>query len=731
MQHKDKYSQDKKSKFFQPIFIKWGLWVRWVIIIFLIFWLWQVTKHYFSNFFLDLDSLATKILIIFSTLQFSKDTFNLWGKYLITLIIFLWIIFLTFGLGRNILRWLKIDFSLLNGQQSRGVLQYPPSDVSFIEEICFSLGIGWGVLAYLSFMLGILGLLKIEFFVILFLLITILGIFEWKDFIINKKKQELNISFHKIGIINYIFIFILGTTLLINFINAFCPEIFYDSLVYHLGAPNFFIQEGKITKIPFEVHSNLPSNMAMLYTSCLILRDENLAKLIHFSFGVLTVLGIISFASRFFNLRIGIISAVIFYTVPMVAMNSWAAAVDVGLTFFELLALYALIVWMVSQDEVREKALVVRWLILSAIFSGLALGTKYTALFCFLMLTFLIIIHRYYARKQKINSDFGIKELLIFISINILIFLPWVLKNLYWTGDPVYPYLASLQPANVHLRRFISATREYFSSFKEYLIHPWVLTMQGNTNASFIGPVFLIFAPLLVLFRNKDRVAKILLIYLAGFWFLWSLATHMLRFFIPGLAIFSILIVIYIFKSDLNGIFKTTALLVICFLCLTNLYWTFSIFYEIGGWKVIVGDLTKENYLSYPHSGYPAPYFKVADYINKNLPSDAKILLIGECRNYYIQRKFLTHSVYDKNPVVEWVRDYSDSEGVLLSMQKENITHILFNNYEANRLQKGYKIFYWTEKELKIFDEFWKKYVRQIYDANDVYLYEIVKNPNN
>ncbi len=704
MERKKKLSVDKKKKieFFRPIFPEW------LLLILFTFWVWQVIRHYFSNFPLDLDSLVTKISSVFSAIQFSKNTLLLWGQYIVTLTIFCWLLFLAFGLGRKILRWLKIDF------------------ISFIEEICFCLGIGWGILAYLGLLFGILGLLKAWLFVILFSLISIPAIFELKDFILcvrNRRQDKLKFSVSKFGVVNFAFILILGISLVINFINAFFPEVFYDSLVYHLGAPSFFIQEGRITNVPFEVHSNLPSNMAMLYTFSLLLKDEILAKLIHFSFGLLTVLGIIAFCRRFFSVKIGIISAVIFYTVPMVAMNSWTAAVDVGLTFFEFLALYALIVWINPQDEFTQKGTIAPWLILSAILCGVAIGTKYTAIFCFMMLSVLIVIQIYYKRKQQIKAD--LKPILVFTGISILVFLPWVLKNLYFTGDPVYPYLASLSSEGAHLRKFLTAAREYFASFKDYLIHPWSLTMQGNTNASFIGPVFLVFAPLLFLFKNKDKITKILLIYLVGFWFLWSLSTKMLRFFMPGLAVFSILIVVCIFNADFNKIFKTATLSIVGFLCMVNLYWSSSILYNQDGWKVVAGNLTKESYLSRPHIGYPAPYFKVADYINKNLPSDTRVLLIGECRGYYVERKFLASSVYDKNPVVEWVKDSPDAESILLRMQKENITHILFNGPEANRLDKGYKIFYWNEKQFGIFKEFWEKYLRQIYTHNGVYLYEI------
>ncbi|MFH1239410.1 MAG: hypothetical protein V1653_04775, partial [bacterium] len=334
------------------------------------------------------------------------------------------------------------------------------------------------------------------------------------------------------------------------------------------------------------------------------------------------------------------------------------------------------------------------------------------------------LIAVYYKKKGDISPK--AKQIAVFMGLVFLIFLPWLLKNLYFTGDPVYPYLASLTPEKAYLKKFIAVTREYFTSLKAYLVHPWSLTMEGNSNASFIGPIFLLFAPLLLFFKNKDRVTKILLIYLAGFWFIWSLATHMLRFFIPALPVFSILIAVYVWRADLGKVFRAVSLTLVGLLCLINLYWLSSILYNREGWQVVSGKLSKEQYLSYPHIAYGVPYYKMAEYINKNLPANAKILLVGEGRSYYIQRKVLTSSVYDQTPVVEWTKSSGSSEGVFLAMRKEHITHIMLNKPEALRLQKSYQIFYFNERELQIFNEFWKKYLRFLYHTHNIYLFELV-----
>ncbi|MFH1783902.1 MAG: phospholipid carrier-dependent glycosyltransferase [bacterium] len=615
---------------------------------------------------------------------------------------------MAFGIGKKLLGWLHF------------------SAVSTLEEICFGLGAGLGLIAYITFALGLMGLLRTWIFIIVALCLSTAAFFEIKSFLRDHEPFFLKVSLRNHSGIVYFFLSIFALAVLLNGVSTFCPEIFYDSLVYHLGAPNFFIQEGRITNVPFEVHSNLPSNMAMVYTFCLLLRDEVLARLVHFACGLLLVSSVFAFGRRFFNAKIGLIGALVFYSVPMVAMNSWAAAVDVALALFEFLALYAMIMWIQSRDESLSRQVYKGWLVASAVFCGIAMGAKYTGVFCFIML-FVLLIIELYREAKKYNRKFNARTAALFAGISILVLLPWLAKNFYFTGDPLYPYILSLTEGGGHLKAFIKVTREYFSSFKDYLVHPWALTMEGRTNASFIGPVFLVFAPLFFMFKFRNKIVTNLLVFLGGFWFLWSLATHMLRFFIPGLIVFSLLIAVYLIRADIPASFKAGAQIFLAFLCLTNLYWSFMIFYGQGGWKVVVGEKTKKEYLSQPHPGYPPPYFDVVDYINRKLPPDARVLLVGEGRSYYIKRRFLAHSVYDKNPVVEWTSRVRDAGGLYNRMFEEKITHILINYIEAKRLDDGYNIFYWDSSEEAIFKAFMRDHLREVYQYRGVYLYELIK----
>ena len=134
---------------------------------------------------------------------------------------------------------------------------------------------------------------------------------------------------------------------------------------------------------------------------------------------------------------------------------------------------------------------------------------------------------------------------------------------------------------------------------------------------------------------------------------------------------------------------------------------------------------TKESFLSKERHLYPNPSFKVIDYINKHVKRDARVLFMGETRGYYCQRRHVTNSVFDVPLIVKWTRKVNSDEGLYNLIRREGITHILFNPAEVKRLE-SFKMYDWDKKEFSVFISFWNKYLKRIFNYNNVVLYEIL-----
>ena len=137
--------------------------------------------------------------------------------------------------------------------------------------------------------------------------------------------------------------------------------------------------------------------------------------------------------------------------------------------------------------------------------------------------------------------------------------------------------------------------------------------------------------------------------------------------------------------------------------------------------------MPKDEFLSVTQPSYPNPPYAAIDWINKNLRPDAKVFFIGESRPFYMKRDFISYSVEaNVQPLIAYLRKAKDPDDFHAMLRAENFTHLLVNYREAVRNNITYRDFDWTKREREIFDVFWKKYVKQEYFKEGVYVYSIL-----
>ncbi|MFQ5905980.1 MAG: ArnT family glycosyltransferase, partial [bacterium] len=177
-----------------------------------------------------------------------------------------------------------------------------------------------------------------------------------------------------------------------SLINALSPPVFYDSLAAHLAHPNWSILNHAIRYRPYNVYTNYPLNIESVYTFCMLLvRGDQIAKLVNFLMGITSALVVFSICSRFAGRRTAIIGAATFYLVPSMGILSGLATHDLGLLLFEITSIYALFVWLRGGNK--------RWLPVSALLCGFAIGTKYTGLYFLITCLLLMFLRLAFDRK--------------------------------------------------------------------------------------------------------------------------------------------------------------------------------------------------------------------------------------------------------------------------------------------------------------------------------------------
>jgi 4-amino-4-deoxy-L-arabinose transferase-like glycosyltransferase len=227
------------------------------------------------------------------------------------------------------------------------------------------------------------------------------------------------------------------------------PPVSRDALTHHLAVPKLYLSHGGIHEIPSIAFSYYPMNLDLLYLLALYFGNDIAPKFIHFSFALLCAGLIYGYLKKRLDTLWGLVGALMFLSLPVVVKLSITAYVDLGLIFFSTAALIFFMRWIEEDYQIK-------YLTLSAIFCGLALGTKYNGLLIFMLLAlFVPFMHSYKQSNtdaavgnRPVNKGFytttrTLGYAALFILISLLIYSPWFIRNIVWTHNPVYPLYKS------------------------------------------------------------------------------------------------------------------------------------------------------------------------------------------------------------------------------------------------------------------------------------------------
>lgn len=648
----------------------------------------------------------------------------------------------------------------------RSLFRFDPD--GSLEWVPISCGLGAITFALTAMLLGFLHLLHAPALRIAFVALLALAAFRH-----HHKKYSWNLVAPLAGIKTWILTDKLLGGLLLLFIllyasMVFVPELFYDSLVYHLSIPEYYLRHHGIVKMEFLAFSTFPQAIHLFWTWALSLQEEGyrLVKALHFTFAGLTLLLIYAFCKSYLSRTVGLLAALFYYSTQYIAMNSWTTGNDAANSFMQTISMVAMAFWCLKGGR--------NWWLLSAVFAGFTLSSKYTALYgvmgtSIFWVTWQTIRVIKESRNSKLEaakagapavqtvpSAVGepatdhckttwkilFTQLLIWGGITTILVSPWLIKNWAWIGNPVHPFFSQkLGAQNIGASRYfvpntvIPGTVMNFQqwSIKNFFTGPWDVTMRGNDSVRGIGPVFLMFLPFLFFARRWPKPVHYLFWIFFGSYVLWFVSDPLIRYLTTfsalsiaaawGVVAFSERLGKYVSKAVIAGAALTV---------LTNWGYLFAIVhYNYMPWHVISGRLSKDEYLSHSRGSYPNPSYRMFKYAEENLPEKGtRIVFMGENKAYYLKRDFLHSSVeWNQEPVVRWAKDSGTPDELLQKFRAAGVTHLLVNYLEAVR-NEAFTVFDWKERDQDVFDAFWKAHVRQLSFGEGAYLYEIVDAPD-
>jgi 4-amino-4-deoxy-L-arabinose transferase-like glycosyltransferase len=502
---------------------------------------------------------------------------------------------------------------------------------------------------------------------------------------------------------------VLGFFLLLNLACAFQPPWQYDALEYHLAAPEAYRDAGRVYFMRHNAYASFPQNAEMLYLLSMNLtgspdRGAILGQMLCAAMGFLAAMALRGLIAGVAGRTTGDLAAAIFYTWPAVTLYSGSAYVELPLMFYGTLALWGL-VWGWRRKLTRPGPR--GWVILAAMATGFAMGVKYTAALLFFIPVLAWLAATGFAANVAPKEI--LRRVILFAAVSILCFSPWLIRNWADTHDPVYPLLCSVfrsanwdaqkdarwtqahsPPTDLSPRNFVAQAREAL----------FVDSPEGE-NLTEASLLLFLFVPFALLTRRWTRLVALLLAgNLALIYALWFYFTQQnLRFLEAGGPVLAGLSAIGLGAVLPNRHAFGLRHAVILLLLFEPSRWMNYLCFErpLDSALRVVSDDYFKTYA-------PAAMQALND--PKLLPSNAKVLFLGEARMFYCRRVHAASTVFDTNTLEEIVRAAQSPEDIRNGLQKQSITHLYVDTAELRRLQTTYRYVYQGQERLGMLDGF-------------------------
>ena len=521
----------------------------------------------------------------------------------------------------------------------------------------------------------------------------------------------------------------------------------YDVLEYHLQMPREYFEAGRITYAPHNVYANFPANAEMLYLLCMVVRNNvlsgaGMAKMMNLGLAVLCVAaGWLIGRDR--SPLTGVVTGVVTAGTGWLVYLAGVAYAENAMLFFGLMTAAVLLrgvslaraaghahppVRRAGRTPVRAPILPgvpadvspsngvvpgsppsarpnriaastkdrpsLAWLALAGVLAGLSFGCKYTA---GPLIVLPLAVLAFAAPASGLRRRLA--ALGVYGAAACLTMLPWFIKNTAMAGNPVFPLAGEVfttYPAGwgpEESRHFAECHRSD-AELGDRLAMLWQY-VPADPDQRF-GPLLLLLAMSAVVLTLGERPVRLAVVVLGLQVLVWLFATHLYaRFAVPMLIPLIILTSAAVDRSVavLRGQ-RAPGFVVgglVAYLVIIGLGWNLGFIGRLyhthlplkGGSVQIEG--IPEYFVNGMLRGYE--FYKVVN-TGEAVPLDAKVLLVGEARAFYFQRKVDYCVVFNRNPFVEAVQAAdSDQAQIIEWLREQGYTHVLVNWAEVYRLR--------------------------------------------
>lgn len=498
----------------------------------------------------------------------------------------------------------------------------------------------------------------------------------------------------------------------------------FDSLSYHLQLPKEWLLAGRIETLPHNVYSGLPSYLEAAFTHLAWLSGPAPTG---DAPGVLDDGGRSLMAAQLLHALLGVLACVAAARVAhalarRVGAEDTTACAAAGIAFSLLmLTPWTLVTGSLSYNEqgvalfaaccalvLLSGTTLVRRTVMLAVCVGIAASIKPTAMLFVGVPAGLVLLAQ--MRGERLSES--AKALGLGCVVGVLTLSPWMIRNAAATGNPVFPFAASVFANDAggtgwwngeQVERF-KRSHTFTGSVGERLQlavvpdhnDPVRPSWRGVTNPQWglliIAGVLSAVVCCVVSHRRDDTtraIAGLLFVTLVAQGLLWLFATHIQSRFLVPLALPCALALGLLVA--LTRAAPIRALLGMGLLVIQGLFFVRALVIEHERGPAFALLATPTDFAGLP----PDPRMAARDlsppaFVNRELPADARVMLLGDATPLYFARETVYATTYDTHPLfaMEGVKA-DDTTTWTPALRAAGVTHVMVNLAELDRYRRS------------------------------------------
>ncbi len=516
------------------------------------------------------------------------------------------------------------------------------------------------------------------------------------------------------------------TPVVLALIAALAPPTAKDTLLYHFALPKAFIAQSGNAPVDGNIASYLALGTEMHTIWAMLLggvvspgaREAGAGVTVYLFFPLLLAATYGWTRELRLEKRWGLVAMLIVATIPTAYHVASSAYIDLALTLFITLAIYALGQWWKTLDT--------GWLIYAAIFLGAALSTKLTTIFVFAAFALVILLRVRQAKEDAPDRTANIFAAgFIVLLFGALLASPWYLQTWKQTGSPIFPFYMSLWKGeavgwdverSALLQKMNSHYGGHDKNILDYALSPFRISVLAQPEQAplfdgVIGVAFLMGLPVLIWGLWKFELPAEIKVgagVVAVMFLFWLFSSQQIRYLLPVLPALAVGIcaagqAVSRKKKTLGTALQFSLAASAMAALLTVAAW----FSQKAPARVALGGESRVSYLARNLDYYS--YYQV---LNTETPADSRVWMINMRRDTYnLDRPYFSDYLFEDWTLRKMVWEARSAAELKAKAKELGFNYVLARHdflfdYDRSTLVDDKKSRKENEEKIKIAKEF-------------------------